>query len=45
MFKSFVKEVRVTDDKAVLNYSMPAMPDKVTIKRDGVLPSVYYGGR
>jgi len=43
--KSFVKEVKVTDNKAVLNYSMPVIPDKVTIEKEKVLPSVRHGGR
>jgi len=30
--RSFVKEVMVTGDEAVLNYSMPVMLDKATIE-------------
>ena len=43
--RSFVKEVRVTGDEAVLNYSMPVIPDKAAIGKEGVLPTVQYGGR
>ena len=38
--RSFVKEVRVTGNEAVLSYSMPILPEKVTIEKDGVLPTV-----
>ena len=31
-------------DEAVLNYTMPTLPDNVTIEKDGVLPAVHYGG-
>ena len=43
--KSFIKEVRVTGDKAVLSHSMPILPEQVTIEKEGVLPAVHYGGR
>ena len=43
--RSFVKEVRVTGNEALLSYSMPILPEKVTIEKDGVLPIVQYGGR
>ncbi len=43
--RSFVKEVRVTGNEVVLNYSMPILPDNVTIEKEGVLPIVHYGGR
>jgi site-specific DNA recombinase len=43
--RSFIKEVRVTGGEAVLNYSMPLLPEKVTIEKEGVLPTVQYGGR
>ncbi len=43
--RSFIKLVEVKDDKAELKYSMPGFPDKVTIEKDGVLPTVPYGGR
>ena len=43
--RSFVKEVRVTGNEALLSYSMPILPEKVTIEKDGVLPTVQYGGR
>jgi len=38
--KSFVKEVRVIDDEAVLSYSMPTLPEKVGIEKEAVLPTV-----
>lgn len=43
--RSFVKEVRVTGNEVVLNYSMPILPDNVTIEKEGVLPIVQDGGQ
>jgi len=43
--KSFIEEVRVTGVEAVLSYSMPILPEKVAIEKEGVLPTVQYGGR
>ncbi len=43
--RSFVKEVKVTGGEAVLNYSMPILPEKIAIDKEGVLPTVQYGGR
>ena len=43
--RSFVKEVRVTGDEAVLSYSTPMLPEKVVIEKEGVLPTLQYGGR
>ena len=43
--RSFVKEVQVTGDEAVLSYSMPLLPEKTAIEKEGVLPTVQYGGR
>ena len=43
--RSFVNEVRVTDNEAVLSYSVPNLPDKVAIEREGVLHTVQYSGR
>jgi site-specific DNA recombinase len=43
--RSFVREVRVTGYEAVLTYSMPLLPEKVAIEKEGVLPTVRYGGR
>jgi site-specific DNA recombinase len=43
--RSFVKEVRLTGDEAILSYSMPMLPEKVAIEKEGVLPTVQYGGR
>ncbi len=42
--RSFVKEVKVTGVEAVLNYSMPILPEKIAIDKEGVLPTVQYGG-
>jgi hypothetical protein len=42
--RSFVKEVRVTGNEAVLSYSTPILPEKVVIEKEGVLPTVQYGG-
>jgi site-specific DNA recombinase len=43
--RSFVREVRVTGDEAVLTYSIPLLPEKVAIEKEGFLPIVQYGGR
>jgi site-specific DNA recombinase len=43
--RSFVKEVRVTGNEAVLSYSTPILPEKVVIEKEGVLYSIHYGGR
>jgi len=43
--KSFIKEIRVTGNEAVLTYTIPILPEKVTIEKEGVLPIVQYGGR
>ena len=43
--RSFVREVKVTGNEVVLSYTMPTLPDSVTIEKDGVLPTVQYGGR
>jgi len=43
--RSFVREVRVTGNEAVLSYSMPLLPEKIAIEKEGVLPTVRYGGR
>ncbi len=43
--RSFVKEVRVTVNEAVLSYFVPNLPERVAIGREGVLPTVQYGGR
>jgi hypothetical protein len=43
--RSFVKEVKVTGNEVVLHYTMPTLLDNVTIEKDGVLPTVQYGGR
>lgn len=43
--RSFIKEVRVTGNEATLSYLMPILPEKVAIEKEGVLPTVQYGGR
>ena len=43
--RSFIKEVKVTGGEAVLSYSMPILPEKTAIDKEGVLPTVQYGGR
>jgi hypothetical protein len=42
--RSFVREVKVTGNKVVLNYTKPIIPDSVTIEREVVLPTVHYSG-
>jgi hypothetical protein len=43
--KSFVVDIKVTGKEAVLSYKMPVAPEKVTMTKAGVLPTVQYGGR
>ena len=43
--RSFVKEVKVTGDEALLTYTMPLPPEGITKEKTGVLPTVQYGGR
>ncbi len=43
--RSFIKEIRVTGNEAVLTYTIPILPEKVTIDKEGVLPIVQYSGR
>jgi site-specific DNA recombinase len=43
--KSFVKEIRVTGNEAVLTYTMPILPERLNIGSEEVLPTVQYGGR
>ena len=43
--RSFIKEVKVTGNEAVLTYTIPILPEKVTIDKEGVLPIVQYSGR
>jgi site-specific DNA recombinase len=43
--RSFIQEIRVTGNEAVLIYTMPILPEKITIEKEGVLPTVQYGGR
>ena len=40
--RSFVREVKVTGNEAVLNYSIPLLPEKIAIEKEGVLPTVQY---
>jgi site-specific DNA recombinase len=43
--RSFVESIEVSGNEAVLTYSMRGMLDKVTLDKEGVLPTVRYGGR
>ena len=43
--RGFVKEVKVTGNEVVLSYTMPLLPDKLAMEKDGVLHTVQYGGR
>ena len=42
--KSFVKEVRITDDEAILTYTIPLPPEGTLTEQAGVLSIVHYGG-
>lgn len=42
--RGFVKELKDTGNKAVLNYTMPILPDNLTMEKERVLPTVQYGG-
>jgi len=43
--RSFVKEVKVTGNDALLTYTIPLPPDGIVRERAGVLNTVHYGGR
>lgn len=43
--KSFVREIKVTSNEAILTYTMPLLPERITIEKEGVLPTVQYNGR
>jgi site-specific DNA recombinase len=43
--RSFIQEIRVKGNEAILTYTMPILPEKITIEKEGVLPTVQYGGR
>jgi len=43
--RSFIKEVKVTGDEAVLTYVIPVLPEHISEKQIGVLSTVRYGGR
>ena len=42
--RSFVKEVKVTGDEALLTYTIPMLPRGVTEEKLPVLPIVHHGG-
>jgi hypothetical protein len=42
--RSFVKEIKVTGDDALLTYTMPILPGGVAEERLSVLPIVHGGG-
>ena len=43
--RSFVNEIRVTGNEAVLSYSVPNLPERLDIERLGVLHTAQYSGR
>jgi site-specific DNA recombinase len=43
--RSFVKEIHITGDEAVLTYSMPELPEKVSLDKAGVPRIEQRGGR
>ena len=43
--RGFVKDIRVTGEKAVLSYSPPGLPDKVELNLEGVPRIVQHGGQ
>ena len=43
--KNLTREVRLTANEAVLTYSVPILPEKMAVEKEGVLPTVQYGGR
>ena len=43
--RGFVKEVKVTGNEVVLSYTMPLIPDNLTMEKEGVRPTVQYGER
>jgi hypothetical protein len=43
--RGFVKEVKVTGNEVVLSYTMPLIPDNLAMEKEGVLPTVQYGGQ
>ena len=43
--RSFIREVKVTGNEVVLNYTMPTLSDNLTIEKNAVLPTVQYSGR
>ena len=40
-----MKEVKVTGNEVVLSYTMPLIPDNLAMEKEGVLPTVQYGGQ
>ena len=43
--RSFVKDIRVSGDEAVITYSIPEVPENVSLRKVGVPRIVQYGGR
>ena len=43
--RGFVKDIKVTGDKAMMTYTMPELPEKVELDIGGVPRSVTHGGR
>ena len=42
--RSFVKEIVVIGKEATLHYSMLTPPERLVLEKEGVLPTVQYGG-
>jgi DNA invertase Pin-like site-specific DNA recombinase/archaellum component FlaC len=43
--RSFIKEIRITGDDALMTYALPMLPGEVTEEKVPVLGIVHYGGR
>jgi hypothetical protein len=42
--KSFIKDIEVTGNDAILSYSLPMIPQKIDLEDKRVLPTVRYSG-
>ena len=43
--RSFVKDIRVSGDQAMITYSIPEVPENVSLREVGVPPIAQRGGR
>jgi len=43
--RSFVREIKITGNDAVLTYTLPGLTDKISVGEEGVLPIERDGGR